>query len=705
MTCTSLRRPGIMTDATALNLAHLSRYDALLRIAKTFASHRSLAELFKVLADHLHSVVPFDYLALTLHDESTDEMRVVILEPNDIALPFTSTRVADLGPAATVWETQKAVVIPIPEEGTLEPVLAFIRSQGRKTACWLPLTTARRKLGVLSFGSCMATAYPDDILAFMEQVAAMVAIAVDNGINYDQAQRYQRELREDRDHQRFLLEVNNLLVSHLDYRGLLKAISEAVQRVIDADQIGVALYDEESAQLRLDWMYDKARGFTSSDTVLALDESVAGLTFQRGAAGVFRRADLEGRGWAGAALMKAHNVESVCCVPLVTRNGTVGALYVGSPSPDAFSEEEVTLLGHTSAQVAIALENARAYEQLTVLNAHLIDEKQYLERELLKEFTEIIGTSAALRRVLKTVKTVAPTDSTVLLLGETGTGKELIARAIHQLSPRHERTFVRMSVAAVPSTLFESELFGHERGAFTGATASRIGRLELANRGTLFLDEVGDIPLEVQPKLLRALQEREFERLGSTRTQRVDVRVVAATNRDLEHMIEDGSFRSDLYYRLNVFPITVPPLRDRVEDIPALTEHFARQCARRLGRPTPSVPDAVIGALKQWTWPGNIRELQNVIERAVIQSPGPQLVLPLQDLQPKTRRRASSAKAPATATPATTFSDAEREAILNALRESGGVIAGPSGAAARLGLRRTTLHSKMQRLGIQRPSY
>ena len=641
----------------------------------------------------------------SLHDDSTDEMRNVLLEPNDIVLPFVSTRVADQGPAATAWETQKGVVIPIPEEGTLEPVLAFIRSQGRKTACWLPLTTAHRKIGVLSFGSSTATAYTDDILAFMEQVAAMVAIAVDNGINYDEAQRYQRELRDERDHLRFLLDVNNLLVSHLDYRGLLKAISEAVQRVIDADHIGVALYDEESAQLRLDWIYDKARGFTRSDTVVAMDESAAGLTFQRGAAGVFRRAELEGSGWAGAALMKAQNVESQCCVPLVTRKGRYGVLYVGSASPDAFSEQDVTLLGQTSAQIAIALENARAYEQLTVQNAHLIDEKEYLERELLKEFTEIIGTSAALRKVLKAVKTVAPTDSTVLLLGETGTGKELIARAIHQLSPRHERAFVRMSVAAVPSTLFESELFGHERGAFTGATASRVGRIELANRGTLFLDEVGDIPLEVQPKLLRVLQEREFERLGSTRTQRVDVHVVAATNRDLEHMIEDGSFRSDLFYRLNVFPITVPPLRDRVEDIPALAEHFVRQCARRLGRPAPAIPDAVTGALKQWTWPGNIRELQNVIERAVIQSQGPQLVLPLQDIQPKARRSASRSKAPAASKPATAFVDAEREAILLALRESGGVIAGPSGAAARLGLRRTTLHSKMQRLGIQRPTY
>ena len=413
---------------------------------------------------------------------------------------------------------------------------------------------------------------------------------------------------------------------------------------------------------------------------------------------MFLRPELEARGWDGAPLMKEYGIESVCCVPLVTRNGPLGALYVGSARPDAFSESDVTLLGHTSAQIAIALENARAYEEVTDRNAQLIDEKQYLERELHNEFAEIIGTSVALRRVLKAVKTVAPADSTVLLLGETGTGKELIAHAIHNRSKRHDRTFVRMNVAAMPPGLLESELFGHEKGAFTGAAARRIGRLELAHQGTLFLDEVGDIPEEIQPKLLRVLQEREFERLGSTRTQKVDVRIVAATNRDLVQMVEDGSFRADLYYRLNVFPMTIPPLRERVDDIPALARHFAQQSSRRMGRAVPSIPEKVMDALKRWSWPGNIRELQNVIERAVILS-GPTLVLPPQDIQPVTRRAVSRAK------PAGTFNEAEREAILNALRDSGGVIGGPTGAAKRLGLNRTTLHSKMQRLGIQRPSF
>jgi formate hydrogenlyase transcriptional activator len=377
----------------------------------------------------------------------------------------------------------------------------------------------------------------------------------------------------------------------------------------------------------------------------------------------------------------------------------VGALYVGRATTVAFSEEDVALLGQTSAQIAIAVENAHAYEELARVNARLIDEKQYLEHELDQEFAQIIGQSRALRKTLTAVKTVAPTDSSVLILGETGTGKEMIARAIHNLSPRRERPFVRVNAAAMPAGLFESELFGHEKGAFTGAVVTRTGRLELAHRGTLFLDEVGDIPLDVQPKLLRVLQEREFERLGSARTQRVDVRIVAATNRDLERMVEDGSFRSDLYYRLNVFPIAMPPLRDRVDDIPALALHFATQCARRLGRPVPTFSPAVMDALKRWIWPGNIRELQNVIERGIIQATGADFVLPLQDVQPKSRAGSSGPK------PAATLEDAERDAILRALRESGGVIAGPAGAAARLGLQRTTLQGKMRRLGIRRPSY
>ena len=688
-----------MADEAAPASSDLSRYDAMLRLAKALGTHRTLAELVHVLGEHLHSLIAFDYLALLLHDERQEELRLVVLAPADLELPFQSKPIAEHGPAATVWETQRAAVVPVPDDGPLPPGLAALRREGLKTTCWLPLTTSRRRVGVLAFGSRSATPYSDDVLAFTEQIAAIVAIAVENGIVREQAQQYDLELREERDRLQFILDINNLIMSRLDYRGLLEAICEAVQRIVEADHIGVALWDEESAELRPDVLYNRARGFTTPGGSMPLDASVGGVTFQRGVPALYRRSELEGLGWDGAEVMRAAGIESMCCVPLVTPKGKLGTLHVGSAKPDAFSDGDVKLLGHASAQIAIAIDNARAYERVTSLNSHLIDEKQYLELELQQDFGDIVGLSPAVLRVLQAVKTVAPTDSTVLILGETGTGKELIARAIHNLSPRRGRTFVRTSVAALPTTLLESELFGHEKGAFTGATASRAGRVEIANRGTLFLDEVGDIPAEMQPKLLRVLQEREFERLGSAKTQRVDVRIVAATNRDLERMAEEGSFRSDLFYRLNVFPITMPPLRDRTEDIPALARHFVAQCARRMGREVPAIPNAAMHALQQWKWPGNIRELQNVIERAVILTTGPNLQLPLQDLQPKSRRAASGAKA------APTLQDSERDAILSALRDSGGVIAGPKGAAARLGLRRTTLHSKMRKLGIDRPSY
>jgi formate hydrogenlyase transcriptional activator len=683
----------------ALDSANLSRYDALLRTSRALAIHRTIGELFRVLAGQLHPIIPFDYLALLLHDEQLAQLRPVLLEPPDLAVLFESKPVAQHGPAARVWETQKATVIPISDEDPPTEVLAFLRSQGVKLACYLPLTTAHRRLGVLAFGSRSGEAYTEDTLTFMEQVAAIVAIAVENGINREQAERYELELKEERDGLRFLLDLNNLLISHHDYRTLLEALCDTVQRIVEADHIGVALYDQDTKQLRLDLIYNKARGFSTPGVPIPLDASAAGVTFERGVAAVFRQSELWERGWVGASLMKAEGVESMCCVPLITRRGTLGVLYVGSARVDAFSESDVKLLGHTSAQIAIAIDNARAHERIASLNAQLSEEKHYLELELQRDFREIVGSSPALRRVLQAVKTVASTDTTVLLLGETGTGKELFARAIHQLSPRCDRTFVRTSVAALPANLLESELFGHEKGAFTGAAASRAGRLEVANRGTLFLDEVGDIPTELQPKLLRVLQEREFERLGSNRTQKVDVRIVAATNRDLERMSEAGSFRSDLYYRLSVFPITIPPLRERAADIPALARHFAAQHARRLGRAVPEIPDAVGDALVRWKWPGNIRELQNVIERAVLLSPGATLVLQAQDLQPRTPRASSTPK------PRATLQDTERETILHALRESGGVIAGPAGAAARLGLRRTTLQSKMQKLGIRRPSF
>jgi formate hydrogenlyase transcriptional activator len=400
-------------------------------------------------------------------------------------------------------------------------------------------------------------------------------------------------------------------------------------------------------------------------------------------------------------LVQQTGVRSTCCLALTTARHRLGALAFLSKQVAAYKSADLDFLQLVANQVAVAVENALAFECIEKLKDKLTREKVYLEEEIRTDhnFDEIVGESAALRRVLKQIETVAPTDSTVLVRGETGTGKELIARALHQLSARRERTFVKLNCAAIPTGLLESELFGHEKGAFTGAINQKIGRFELAHQGTLFLDEVGDIPPELQPKLLRVLQEQEFERLGSTRTLRVDVRLVAATNRDLAPMAGNGQFRSDLYYRLNVFPVMLPPLRERREDIPRLARHFAQKVGRRLGRRIETIPTEVMDALVRYPWPGNIRELENIIERAVILSPGPALHINLSDL----KAEAGQAEAPAGSSSAVTLADAERDHIVSTLRETSWVLGGPNGAAARLAMKRTTLQSKMKKLGIARP--
>jgi formate hydrogenlyase transcriptional activator len=699
-------RAPLMPDGrpTPPGLDSLSRYEALLRVSRAIAHHKSVAELLRAISDQLHVVVPFDYLMLILHDAPADEMRLVVLEPADTPFaPFVPMPLSDWGPARSVWETQRTLVVPLQTEAQLGTALDFVRRHGARVTCWLPLTTTHRRIGVLSFGSRHADQYAADAVAFMEQVAAHVAIAVDSAINFDDAQRLQAELCEERDRLRLLLEMNNLLVSRLEYPDLLQTLSESLQRVVKHDSASVALIDRESGQLRLQALtYNAARGILETQTLPSLEGSPAGLTFSCGVAKVFRTTELDQFGDKDGSTLLTPGMQSVCCVPLITRRGSLGTLNVASVDPAAFLPEEVELLKQVSSQLAIAMENALAYQEIAGIKDQLAGEKQYLEDEIRLEhdFSDIIGASPALKRVLQAVETVAPTEATVLLRGETGTGKEMLARAIHNLSPRRERTFVRLSIAALPVALIESELFGYEKGAFTGAATAKMGRLELANRGTLFLDEVGDIPPEVQPKLLRALQEREFERLGTTRTQRVDVRLIAATNRDLEQMIADGLFRQDLYYRLNVFPVQVPALRDRPEDIPALAQHFLDKFARPLKRHIMSIPTATMAALQRSFWPGNIRELEHLIERAVILSSGPELNVPLADLQPTSPRGAAGASA-ATGK----LRNAERELILGALRKSRGVIGGPNGAAADLGLRRTTLQSKMRKLGITRPSF
>ena len=503
-------------------------------------------------------------------------------------------------------------------------------------------------------------AYNEADLEFLRQVAAQVAVAVDNALNFQDAQVYQEQLSRERDRLRLLLEVNNALVSNLDLRELLKQIATCLRRVIHHDYTALALYDPATNQMRLHALdFPEGKGLIQEEMTVPLEGSAGGEVFATRKPLLVDAANTNRFQSPIARLAEAEGLKCVCILPLFTSTRDLGTLALGTLAEDSFKQEDIDLLAQVANQIAIAVENALSYREIAELKNKLAEEKLYLEEEIRTDhnFEEVIGESAALKRALSQAETVAPTDSTVLVLGETGTGKEVIARAIHDLSRRRESTFVKINCAAIPTGLLESELFGHEKGAFTGAIAQKIGRFELAHHGTLFLDEVGDIPLELQPKLLRVLQEREFERLGGTRTIRVDARLVAATNRNLAQMVEEGLFRSDLYYRLNVFPVLVPPLRERAEDIPLLVRYFVQKYARRMDRRIETISAEEMEALTRYHWPGNVRELENLIERAVILSPGPELRVPVAEL-----------KQPSEAPSNLTLEAAEREHIIRVLR-------------------------------------
>ncbi len=502
---------------------------------------------------------------------------------------------------------------------------------------------------------------------------------------------------------RALLAVSEAIVLHRDLPALFHELAGRLHQVVRFDGLALVLHDAATNTMRRHVLETVEPSPPGSMMVLSPDDDPAGLVWRTQQPLIIASA-AELKRWPRLLeLLQPYGVQSLCYLPLTTARRRLGALVFVCKQPGAYDAADVGFLQLVANQAAVAVENALAFEEIAALKDRLAKEKAYLEEEVRTEhhFGEIVGESAALRRVLKQVETVAPTDSTVLIRGETGTGKELVARALHELSPRRERTFVKLNCAAIPTGLLESELFGHERGAFTGAVSQKVGRFELAHRGTLFLDEVGDIPLELQPKLLRVLQEQEFERLGGTKTIKVDVRLAAATHRDLAKMVADGRFREDLYYRLNVFPVVLPPLRERPDDIPRLVRHFTQRFARRMGRRIETIPSAVMEGLVRYPWPGNVRELQNVIERAVILSPGTSLQVPAGDLQPSSSPLPSGGEGSG-ARGAVTLADAEREHILGALREAGWVLGGPKGAAARLGMKRSTLYKKMKKLGISR---
>jgi formate hydrogenlyase transcriptional activator len=674
----------------------LERYETLLEVAGSIASHPQLSELFQDLLRRLRQIVQFETLILVLHDPSRNVMRLNVLEALEpFTIPLSLEQPVEGSVAGWVWQRQQPLLLDdIEHETRFGTLVSLLRDSNTKSFYALPVTTARRRCGAICFASKKALAYKPADLRFMEQAATQVAIAVDAALTYETAKNYQDQLAQEHERLKLLLEVNNTLVRNLDLQGLLAQISACVRPLMRHDYFSLCLYDPAANQLRLHAVdFPQSGSALRQGLVFPLGDSPAGRTFKTGKALLVNRLDARNFPSGTTELLLKEGIKSGCWLPLQGRERVIGTLNVGSQKESAFVQADLDLLSQIANQVAIAVDNALAFRQIADLKDQLAEEKGYLEDEIRTEynFDEIVGESPTLKQVLEQVRTVAVTDSTVLILGETGTGKELIARAIHDLSRRRERTLVKLNCAAIPTGLLESELFGHEKGAFTGAIAQKVGRLELANKGTLFLDEVGDIPIELQPKLLRVLQEQEFERLGSTRTIRVDVRLVVATNRDLNKMVGNGTFRQDLFYRLNVFPIHVPPLRERAQDVPLLVHFFVNKHARRMGRHIERISKETMEALTLWHWPGNVRELENIIERAVILSPGATLNVPLAELHgpaiPPAHANAEIA----------TFAEAEREAILRALREADGVIAH---AAVKLGMKRTTLNSKMRKLGI-----
>jgi formate hydrogenlyase transcriptional activator len=674
-------------------------YEALLGVLESISRHSDLSELFHDLAQRLRAVIPFDFITVLLHDSAENVMRLHIMESGQAESVRLGPNTAPVeSPGGWVWQTQQPMVIADYEQETRFPRLIPVwRGYGMRSGYYLPLTTAQRRLGTINFASRQPRTYDEPELHLFQQVARAAAVAVDNALHFREAQDYQQKLAEERDRLRLLLEVNNAVVAHLDLRDLFRPIAAALRRVLQQDYASLALYDETRHTWRVHALdFPGGKGLLLEEREAPFEGAPASQSVAARRPIVLDRPGLERLDSEIGRALIAEGLCFLCCVPLMSGNRVLATLNVGRIKETAFTATEMELLGQVGGQIALAVENALAFQQIADLKNKLAEERDYLEDELRTEHNpaEIVGHSRGLQEVLKQVRIVAPSDATVLIQGETGTGKELIARAIHDLSRRRERTFVKLNCAAIPGGLLESELFGHEKGAFTGAVSQKVGRFELAHQGTLFLDEVGDIPLELQPKLLRVLQEQEFERLGSTRTQRVDVRLVAATNRDLARMVAEGRFRNDLYYRLHVFPLTLPPLRERPEDVPLLVRHFVEQHSRRLNKRITVISAEAMAALMRYPWPGNVRELSNFIERSVLLSPGSELRVAAADLKPISVPGSDGAA---------TLAEAEREHILAVLRETKWRIGGPSGAAARLGLKRTTLQSKMRKLGITRP--
>jgi formate hydrogenlyase transcriptional activator len=678
------------------------RYRTLLEVSGAIASQPNLKAVLRSLRRLLSSVVAFDSVSLCLLSDNGNSVRLIAFDRSSEALQVEiGTEVPHAGSAAgRAIDEQNPIYIPdLEAELSRIPQLASQTKLATPHSAYIfPISISGKKLGALTFATAQRGQFGPDDMELMTSVSSHVAVALESALATDAAETYQRQLARERDRLRLLLEINNQVVTQLDVNELFRSASASIRKYFANDFTGFWLVDKQSNQLECAVLdFPGGKGFLADIPARAVTDREAEKMRTR-TPEIWSHQDIDKLRPEVLERLKAESIAAMAVAPLGTSNGPLGLMSMGSKRPNNFGQEDLDILSQISAQISLALDNALAYGRLSASRNRLEDERLYLESEIRAEynFEDIVGKSPALRRVLDQIEIVAPTGSTVLLHGETGTGKELVARAVHSLSPRRDRTFVRLNCAAIPSGLVESELFGHEKGAFTGALMQKRGRLELADRGTLFLDEIGDISLELQPKLLRALQEQEFERLGSNKTIHVDVRLIAATHRDLSLMIRNNQFREDLFYRLNVFPIEIPPLRERREDIPLLVHYFVSRLSRRMQKRIKSIPKPAMDALSNAPWPGNARELENFVERAVILTQGDELNVPLAELKKSSVRNA---------VPVSTFQEAERQAIIEALKAASGRISGAGAAAERLGLKRTTLQNKMRRLNITKPDY
>jgi formate hydrogenlyase transcriptional activator len=665
-----------------------NRYRLLLEITDVVAQSRSLSDAFKELAPAVLALTGGELLNLSLYDPRRDCILTQYWKKNQESGKFGALPVDDAA-SGWAWKHQKLVAIPDTErEQRFSGCVPVLLNHGVRSYTVLPMSTPSRHFGALGLGKRIPEVLDQEDIEFLSRVALMGALALEK----EQAQRAYEE-------QQSLVAISHKLSSSLELDDLLPAILSSLRNIARYDRAILCLLQEDGRKTQLYGEALEWEPFVNHEDSVPLERSLSAQAIETRAVVFLNDSDLRNMDLPLIKVMYESGVRSVCSVPLIAGNRIWGALNLSSMTDNAFGASDVEYLEQVANQIAIALQNSHAYREIAQLKERLAQEKRYLEYEIrsANRSDDIVGTSAALKRVLDYAAIVADTDSTVLITGETGTGKERIARVIHSMSRRKERNFIKLNCAAIPTGLLESELFGHEKGAFTGAVSQKLGRLELADKGTLLLDEIGEIPLELQPKLLRVLQDQEFERLGGNKTIRVDVRVIAATNRDLIRAVEEKEFRGDLFYRLHVFPLHLPALRDRREDIPMLIRHFVEKCSARLHKRIDIVPDEAIEAMKRWSWPGNIRELENFIERSVILSEGNRLTPPLGELREEISRQQSDADG--------TLRDKEREHIIEILRQTRGALSGPSGAATRLGLKRTTLQYKMQRLGISRTDY